>query len=113
MVYITIAIFYIHNMKATKKPVEIEYFPCEKIYKHKILEWSTPERPIIILDDNLYSFTIEIKTLEWTHLWTTRDVIIKWVEWEVYPCKKDIFEKTYNIILIIWNHTQFKNVKSI
>ena len=32
------------------------------------------------------------------HSATYNDMIIKWVSWEVYPCKKDIFEKTYEII---------------
>ena len=39
-----------------------------------------------------------ITTLEWVYKATKADMIIKWINWEVYPCKKDIFEKTYDII---------------
>jgi len=35
-------------MKAKKKPVEIEFYPCELEYLDDIMEWSTDERPIII-----------------------------------------------------------------
>lgn len=36
-----------------------------------------------------------IKTLEGEHIATIGDFIIKGVNGEFYPCKPDIFEKTY------------------
>ena len=42
---------------------------------------------------------VEIKTLEGTHLARQqRDYIIKGVKGEIYPCKADIFEMTYELV---------------
>ena len=41
---------------------------------------------------------MEIKTLEGVMTAKTGDYIIKDVEGEIYPCKPDIFEKTYEVI---------------
>lgn len=85
-------------MKAIKKPIEIEYYPCELDYLGKIMEWSTKERPISMVVPFPPTMELNITTLEWVHRATIKDVIIKWINWEVYPCKKDIFYKTYDII---------------
>ena len=79
-------------MKATKKPITIEYYPAEEKYKRNILAWSTEERPIIWADMQKY---FEITTMEGVMRGNENDVIIKGVNGEVYPCKKDIFYKTY------------------
>lgn len=39
-----------------------------------------------------------IKTLEGNHHASTGDIIIKGVNGEFYPCKPDIFEKTYEFV---------------
>lgn len=39
----------------------------------------------------------EIKTLEGTMIAKAGDYIIKGVNSEIYPCKEDIFEKTYEM----------------
>lgn len=39
-----------------------------------------------------------IKTLEGEHIANSGDFIIKGVNGEFYPCKPDIFEKTYEIV---------------
>ena len=39
-----------------------------------------------------------IKTLEGHHICTKGDFIIKGVHGEFYPCKPDIFEKTYEAV---------------
>lgn len=39
-----------------------------------------------------------IKTLEGIHICTKGDFIIKGVNGEFYPCKPDIFEKTYEVV---------------
>jgi len=83
-------------MKATKKPIEIEYYPCEQKYKQKILAWATKERPIFYEGNYGDEFSLKISTLEGVVSATENDVIIKGVNGEVYPCKRDIFKKTYN-----------------
>jgi len=55
-----------------------------------------------------HTFTIErcingvatciIPTLEGQHIATENDFIIKGVHGEFYPCKPDIFEKTYELV---------------
>lgn len=49
-----------------------------------------------------FSFTqddgIIIKTLEGDHLAKAGDYIIKGVQEEAYPCKPEIFKKTYEVI---------------
>ena len=85
-------------MKARKKPIEIEYYPCHLDFLKRILEWSTPKRPITQWRTHDHKLILSIVTLEGTHQATENDMIIKWIQWEVYPCKKDIFEATYNII---------------
>jgi len=89
-------------MKARKKPVVVDYFPCELMYMDDILQWSTKERPIRIVGDNTKpkgkQCYAEITTLEGVMRATEEDVIIKGVNGECYPCKVDIFLKTYEVI---------------
>jgi hypothetical protein len=86
-------------MKYRKKPIVIEAF---KFGIANIPDWfmdkvSTNE---IILQghryDGLYYF--EIKTLEGTIRGEKGDFIIQGIKGEVYPCKPDIFEATYEPI---------------
>lgn len=88
-------------MEARKKPVVIEYYPCEEKYLDKIMEWSTEERPIEqddILEEEVGTNQLRLKitTLEGVHEASNKDIIIKGVKDEIYPCKKDIFEATYD-----------------
>ena len=41
---------------------------------------------------------LKIETLEGDHMASIGDYIIKGVNGEFYPCKPDIFEKTYEIV---------------
>ena len=41
-----------------------------------------------------------IKTLEGEHIVSVGDYIIKGIEGEFYPCKPNIFEKTYELLEI-------------
>ncbi len=73
-----------------KKPVVIEAFVywhenrpdwfCDKVTTNEIITFETH---------------CEIKTLEGVMRGETGDYIIKGVQGEIYPCKPDIFEKTY------------------
>lgn len=44
------------------------------------------------------NYTMYIRTLEGTMAASPGDYIIKGVKGEFYPCKKDIFAQTYEII---------------
>lgn len=51
------------------------------------------------VDDNIQrSEGITIETLEGDHLASWGDYIIKGIKGEFYPCKPDIFEKTYEAV---------------
>jgi hypothetical protein len=76
-----------------KKPVTIEAVRFERHNEVKIAEWcggllATERTP------NESTF-IAIPTLEGTMQAALGDWIIKGVNGEFYPCKPDIFEKTY------------------
>lgn len=43
--------------------------------------------------------SIQIKTLEGNHILSVGDYIIKGIKGEFYPCKPDIFEKTYEQVI--------------
>ena len=47
------------------------------------------------VSQDLGSKTLQIETLEGTHTAQVGDMIIKGVKGELYPCKLDIFELTY------------------
>lgn len=77
--------------RARKKPVEVEY-----------VQWTGENRQEVLSFSNkvLWSCTSEgavltISTLEGTMTASIGDYIIKGVEGEFYPCKPDIFHKTY------------------
>ena len=81
------------RMKFRKKPVVIE-----------AVQWNgTTESfdAILALGDIKWdpgpmgSYTFIINTLEGEHIASKGDWIIKGVNGEFYPCKPDIFEKTY------------------
>lgn len=90
-------------MKYRKKPVEVEAWQwegkwlneCENVPKwiwdavedYDIIEYIDP----IYKDDSI----LEIDTLEGTHTARPGDYIIKGVKGELYPCKPEIFEMTY------------------
>ncbi len=91
-------------MKARKKPVEIDYFPIdaftfldEKLLKEWVVSFGDKFNDHFELDYD--PFEIKVKTLEGTSYdMTTDDVIIRGVKGEYYPCKKDIFNLTYDTI---------------
>ena len=79
-------------MKFRKKPVVIE-----------AIQWNGENKTEIIFFINETSFFSEegilfIDTLEGKMKASISDWIIKDVNGEFYPCKPDIFEKTYDII---------------
>ncbi len=85
-------------MKYRKKPVIIEAIQYNKNSEAQIIKWGkiNGERKIIPFDDNLLkNQELLIDTLEGTMHVSIGDYIIKGVNGEFYPCKPDIFKKTY------------------
>ena len=85
-----------------KNPVVIEAITWEELVNHGIesganmnngMPWSFSYggHPITHENDECYL----IPTLEGTHNMTPNDMLITGVSGEIYPCKVDIFEKTY------------------
>lgn len=86
--------------KYKKLPVEIEAELVSELlekFKHnfnKLPKWvieAYENTTINTITDN----TFIIKTLEGNMIATKEDYLIKGVNGELYPCKKDIFEKIY------------------
>lgn len=85
-----------------KKPVVIEAFEWTGDIEQK-------EEPIWIVEaikdssvwfnnEGTENVTMEIKTLEGNHIANRGDYIIRGIKGEIYPCKPDIFEKTYELV---------------
>ena len=80
-------------MKFRKKPVVIEavlYDGSKESIANVLRLGKDSGRAIGLLPDCL-----TIKTLEGTHRADIGDWIIKGIKGELYPCKPDIFEQTY------------------
>ena len=76
-------------MKYVKKPIPVEAFcPAEDAWP----EWFMNNHTRVILEENM---VIEIDTLEGTMKCSGNDYIIQGVNGELYPCRRDIFLKTY------------------
>ena len=78
------------RMKYRKKPVVIEAIQfLDTDYGNLVAIGSLGLKPVVENDK------IKIETLEGTMYADKGDYIIKGVNGEFYPCKPDIFEKTY------------------
>ena len=87
-------------MKFRKKPVVIEAWTAKEISLSAKESWNgLPESIISSYDKGGWLFLtngeIYIPTLEGTMIAGKDDMIIQEVNGEFYPCKSDIFEKTY------------------
>ena len=83
-------------MKYRKKPVVIEAIQYTGLNVHEIAGFIGTgifEKETFAKGKFVKQF--EIQTLEGPHMATAGDYIIKGVNGEFYPCKPDIFEKTY------------------
>jgi len=92
-------------MKYRKKPVVIEAFQYDGDLQGSDGDYYVPDWAVKALDDNVMVFDsfdsdsapieLFINTLEGRHHASIGDYIIRGVNGEIYPCKPDIFEKTY------------------
>ena len=91
-------------MKYRKKPVVVEAITFDELVQHGLqnttnivngMPWSFSYNghPISHENDRCYL----ILTLEGTYFMTPDDMLITGVKGEIYPCKKDIFEATYEV----------------
>jgi hypothetical protein len=79
-----------------KKPVVIEAVQYDGVNSGEIAEFmNTPIRTKTSPEEGNPNGKITIETLEGSMTASVGDFIIKGVEGEFYPCKPDIFEKTY------------------
>ena len=89
-------------MKFRKKPVVIEAIQYNRHNSREIELWSNRvviESPVLEPDENdKVGAYMQIKTLEGVMTASVGDWIIKGVNGEFYPCKPDIFEKTYEMV---------------
>lgn len=85
-----------------KKPVVIEAITFQELVEYglghtknieKGMPWSFTYKGWGITHENDECYLIP--TLEGTHRMTPADVLITGVKGEIYPCKRDIFEATY------------------
>ena len=82
--------------KAKKKPVTIEFIQFNGTNATEIELWMGQR-----LNQEYHStgeHYLFIPTLEGVHRADKYDYIIRGVKGEFYPCKPDIFEKTYDVI---------------
>ena len=92
-------------MKYRKKPVVIEAveWTGENLIEIiTFIDGSAPDLTSSTAENRWYDYTdivhnegLIIKTLEGQHIASVGDFIIKGVQGEFYPCKPDIFAKTY------------------
>lgn len=92
--------------KYRKKPVVIEAITFQELVEYGLnaagahivngMPWSFSYKghPITHENDECYI----IPTLEGLVKFTTEDMLITGVKGEIYPCKIDIFKKTYDLV---------------
>ena len=84
--------------KARKKPVEIEFVEyTDGTNIVDLYDWSNDQIEVVFEIDTSQKRLYE-NTLEGDMLVNKGDYIIKGVNGEVYPCKPDIFHKTYEVV---------------
>ena len=94
--------------KYRKKPVEIEAFQYDGDLKGSDGNYYVPDWAVKAFEDGIMYYDsldgqkepceLFINTLEGKHHVSVNDYVIQGVNGELYPCKPDIFEKTYDIV---------------
>lgn len=85
-------------MKYRKKPVVIEAFQYDGDFKNQNGEYYVPQWAVEAFENGTLFFegpTLKVKTPEGEMVADVNDYIIKGIKGELYPCKPDIFEATY------------------
>lgn len=85
-------------MKYRKRPVVIEAFQFDGDFMDSNGNYYVPEWAVKAFQQGVLYFEgadLFVKTLEGIHAASCGDYIIKGVKGELYPCKPDVFEMTY------------------
>ena len=94
-------------MKYRKKPVVIEAFKYDGDLIDRNGKPYVPQWAIYAFDQKVMFYNsindgppceLFIKTLEGIHHVTVGDYVIQGIQGEIYPCKPDIFEATYELV---------------
>ena len=89
-------------MKYRKKPIIIEAFQYDGDLMNEHGEYYVPQWAINAFKEGTLFYNpyeLYIKTLEGDMLCGVGDYIIQGVNGELYPCKEDIFNKTYERVV--------------
>lgn len=81
-------------MKFRKKPVVIEAIQWDGTRLGEVMDFIKPHKGVQVIDSQ-----VMIPTLEGTMRADLGDWIIRGVKGEIYPCKPDIFEATYEAVV--------------
>lgn len=94
--------------KYRKKPVEIEAFQYDGDLKGSDGNYYVPDWAVKAFEEGIMCYDswdereepceLFINTLEGKHHVSVNDYVIQGVNGELYPCKPDIFEKTYDLV---------------
>lgn len=89
-------------MKFQKKPVQVYAWPVGSILRSAQVEWTTLPEPVAAAYETgkilFLPKKLEVQTLEGRMTANEGDWLIQGVNGELYPCKPDIFEKTYSAV---------------
>lgn len=89
-------------MKFRKRPVVIEAFQYDGDLQKSNGEYYAPDWAVEALKNGTLYYKdageLFVKTLEGDMKASVDDYIIRGVNGEIYPCKPDIFEKTYEAV---------------
>lgn len=88
-------------MKYRKKPVVIEAFQYDGDLSDRNGHFYVPDWATVAFAEGILYYKgageLFVKTLEGDMKVSVNDYVIKGVNGEIYPCKPDIFEKTYDV----------------
>lgn len=84
------------NMIAVKKPIEVEVWQLNP--RKELPVWVDDAWRMKHVHYDMKSETWHVETLEGEMVAHNGDYLIKGVKGELYPCKKSIFEETYDIV---------------
>lgn len=88
-------------MKYKKKPVAVEAFQYDGDLKGADGKYYVPDWAAEAYEKGIMYYDLTelfINTLEGTHHVSVGDYIIQGLKGELYPCKPDIFVKTYDVL---------------
>lgn len=95
-------------MRYRKRPVVVEAFQYDGDLKGTNRKYYVPDWAVEAFEKGIITFSsdepgapprcLAIRTLEGVMLASIGDFIIRGVNGELYPCKPDIFEKTYEAV---------------